>query len=393
MTTNETLRKAAIVIASLDEHAADQLLESMPEEIASKIRWMSIELTDVSDEERKTVLDEFLQNSGRGPAIPSDDVEVEFTYEQHTTNTLPVEKETPASPTPPPFAFLADAEPEMLAPFFEQEHPQVTAIVLSYLTPERASEILRQLPATLQAEIVHRITQLEEPSAGILTDVEQRIKQIVSKQALAHERRKMGIAAAQAILNVSTTEQAQKLLDELDQQGSRLPLKLRTPSNQVSATKVSQANTYQQEPQVLRSPAPELAKIPSSNIPSPQMDSALKPALVETPRSDTEPATFRFQQLAELDDKTLAQVLQAAGPRVVLLAMCGASPDVMRRLTRGLGPKEVKQFQQRIRDLQPVRLSDIERAQQTLCKAVDSGLASQAHAATYGPQFAVAGGA
>lgn len=373
-TSPETIRKAAIVIASLDEASADKLLESMPEEVASQIRWMSIELENVSDEERQTVLDEFLRNSGR--QLPAEDpgVEMEFTY-QEPEGVPAVES---SASTPPPFAFLNDAPSEMLAPFFEQEHPQVTAVVMSYLQPERASEILRQLPARLQADVVHRITQLDEPSQEIVAEIESRIKQIVSRQVLAFERRRMGMAAAQAILNASSGDQAEQLLAELRSRGSQLPGELES----LKGAEIERS--------IIKMPMPQPAAIslpPVPAKPEPKVEPKVEP-VVETPQPapkkeavprELPQPKFPFERFAVLDDTSLAKVLHQAGPKVVLLALCGASPAVMKRISRGLGAGDVKLLERKIREMQPVLLADIDHAKRQMCLAADALLvASQA---------------
>ena len=376
-TTSETIRKAAIVIASLDEDAADRLLDSMPEEVASQIRWMSVELDNVSDEERQQVLDEFLRNSGRSMPAEEGGVEAEFTYAEPEA-TAPVA--APAAATPPPFAFLNDAPSEMLAPFFEQEHPQVTAVVMSYLLPDRASEILRQLPARLQADVVHRITQLDEPSQEVVADIESRIKQIVSRQTLSFERRRMGMAAAQAILKASSGDQAQQLLTELRSRGSQLSDELEKHHAEGSHAEGNHVSTTSPltppvtpKPVVARRPVPAApkaapAKPAVKSSPSPVAAPPKQPRPV--PAEQPQPR-FPFEQFAKLDDKSLAKVLHQTGPKVVLLALCGASPAVLKRISRGLGAGDSKLLQQKIRQMQPVLLSDIDHAKRTMCLAAD----------------------
>lgn len=370
-TTPETIRKAAIVIASLDEASADRLLDSMPEEIASQIRWKSIELDDVSDEERQTVLDEFLRNSGRSAPVEDAGVEMEFTYEEPATPAKPAI----AAPTPPPFAFLNDAPCEMLAPFFEQEHPQVTAVVMSYLQPERACDILRQLPARLQADVVHRITQLDEPSEEIVTEIESRIKQIVSRQAVSFERRRLGMAAAQAILKASSGDQAQQLLDELRNRGSQLLEDL----EKFQATPVQDPVTVAATPPTIEPVAETVEPIipvSSGAVAKPEPVVPMTPVTPKPKKSAPAPAelpqpNFPFEHFARLDDQSLAKVLHQTGPKVVLLALCGASPAVMKRISRGLGAGDSKLLSQKIRQMQPVLLSDIDRAKRTMCLAAD----------------------
>lgn len=356
----DALKKAAIVIASLNEDAADRLLEGMPEDLASQIRMLSLEVEDLPAEERQAVLDEFLENSGRKvvkPPVLADELELSdsLRFEQAYEPAAP-----PKQPEPPPFAFLNTAPSEMLGPFFEQEHPQVTAVVLSYLEPARAAEILRQLSPVLQADVIDRITELGEPDERVVLEISQRIQQIVSERTQTFARRRMGLTAAQAILQASTGEQAAELLGELKRRGSWVSSQL----EQLQAAQVEPAASV---------PLPEPQAATPEPFEQPEPPQAVVAPVVEPPRPapvEVEPR-ISFEELALLDDQTMAQVLRQAGPRVVLIALAGASPRVMKRVARGLRSREQKGLKQKIRDLQPLLLSDIETAQRMIRRIVE----------------------
>ncbi|MEX0792610.1 MAG: FliG C-terminal domain-containing protein [Pirellulaceae bacterium] len=361
----DALQKAAIVISSLDEDAADRLLEGMPEELASQIRMLSLDVDDIPAEERQAVLDEFLQNSGRKVAKPpvlADELELSDSihFEQTYQSTPP-----PKPPDPPPFAFLNTAPSEMLGPFFEQEHPQVTAVVLSYLEPARAAEILRQLTPKLQADVIDRITELGEPDQRIVLEISQRIQQLVSEKTQTFARRRMGLTAAQAILQASTSDQAAELLGELKRRGSWV-------SQQLEQLQAAQPEPVAEPEPVARVAEEVSPSEPKANEPAPDPPAEKPPA---PPQAEATPVEVEprisFEALASLDDQSLAQVLQQAGPRVVLIALAGASPKVMKRIAQGLGSREQKGLQQKIRGLQPLLLSDIEQAQWMMRRIVE----------------------
>src|SRR4051794_6049029 len=65
-----SLRKAAILIASLETRSADQLLDQMGEQQAAKVRHAIMELPDIDPAEQEAVIHEFvgrpaLKSSGR----------------------------------------------------------------------------------------------------------------------------------------------------------------------------------------------------------------------------------------------------------------------------------------------------------------------------------------
>ncbi|HIA19066.1 MAG TPA: hypothetical protein EYN70_06550, partial [Planctomycetaceae bacterium] len=58
-----TIRKAAILITSLDQETADQLLEQMPPEQAQIVRNAALDLGELSNDESSEVIAEFLQSN------------------------------------------------------------------------------------------------------------------------------------------------------------------------------------------------------------------------------------------------------------------------------------------------------------------------------------------
>ena len=63
-----TLRKAAILISTLDERSAEALLNQMDAEQAAKVRSALVELDNIAQGEEQQVLAEFLQQQG-SPAL------------------------------------------------------------------------------------------------------------------------------------------------------------------------------------------------------------------------------------------------------------------------------------------------------------------------------------
>lgn len=61
--------------------------------------------------------------------------------------------------------------PSTIANMLRNEHPQVTAIVLSYFDSDQAAEVLRGIPARLQAEVVYRIATLTTIQPRALFDL------------------------------------------------------------------------------------------------------------------------------------------------------------------------------------------------------------------------------
>ena len=60
--SNEGLRKAAVLVASLDTAAADAVLDQLTAEQAQQVRAMVVEMDDIDQGEQRRVIDEFFQS-------------------------------------------------------------------------------------------------------------------------------------------------------------------------------------------------------------------------------------------------------------------------------------------------------------------------------------------
>ena len=60
-----------------------------------------------------------------------------------------------------------------------QEHPQTIAVALSRLEPEQAGEILKLLPAFIQADLVTRIVQIDQLPAEVVQEIDALLDQLL----------------------------------------------------------------------------------------------------------------------------------------------------------------------------------------------------------------------
>ncbi|TWT39413.1 FliG C-terminal domain-containing protein [Blastopirellula retiformator] len=352
----QMIRKAAIVVAELDPDAADVLLDGFPDEIAQQVRYESMFVDEIPAEEKAEVLAEFMQRrTGSAPAPePASGDELVLSSPPHPGSPRlrkPAVEPQPAAPVPPPFHFLNDAPPEMLAPFFEQESPQIIAVVLSHLEPTRASAILRELPVDLQATVIQRLVDLGHTDPETLRAIESRLQTIVQDQLQAMSSRRIGLSAAKAILAASDSANSAEVLKALKSRSASMAKRLGVD--------------IQPEPAPIEPPAPSLDQVYVPAQPQPaSMELGAKPAPAEA-QAPPEPCV-PLAEFVKFDDALLGQVLADTEPQTVLLALAGASNAVTQRFYRGLAKREINDLQRRIRDLQPVLVRDIDAAQKKL---------------------------
>ena len=190
------IRKAAILVASLEPAAADALLAQLGPEQAQRVREAAASLDDIDADQRRRVIDEFLRIGPMTPYKEPPGIELDGQLPRELTlprSVPPIEE--PAKPdNDTPFCFLHEAEEEKLSQLLTGERPQTIALVLSHLPPERAGDVLAHFPASLQVEVVRRLVDLEDTDPEVLREVEQALESRLSRQfaVAAPPRRRPG---------------------------------------------------------------------------------------------------------------------------------------------------------------------------------------------------------
>lgn len=92
-------------------------------------------------------------------------------------------------------------EPRAIADIIRQEHPQVLAIVVSYLDQDLAAKVLAELPSVVQAEVIARVAQLDGVQPAALGKLDAMIEQQIAGKGGSMAANLGGAKAAAAILN------------------------------------------------------------------------------------------------------------------------------------------------------------------------------------------------
>ena len=77
-----------------------------------------------------------------------------------------------------------------VAELMRNEHPQIIAIVLSYLEPDQAAEVLAFLPEALRSDLMMRVATLDGMQPSALAELDEMMeKQFAGRRQLARARR------------------------------------------------------------------------------------------------------------------------------------------------------------------------------------------------------------
>lgn len=346
------LRKAAILIAALDDASADKLLDQMSEAQARAVRDQILELDEVDPELQKEVLQEFFAAQKPGTATPlaappetntdkNSGVELDLSPHREPTTEAYTAAWANRDGSANPFGFLSELEPSVLGEALLREHPQTMAVVLAHLPPRRAAAVLERLPAQQQAEVARRIVDLDEMDAQVIEELATSFAKLLDEQLRKQRRRVTGMNRLAGILAESRETSEQQILQNLAQYQQELTAglqRVRTPAQPGSIAK----------PQAKSAETPEILPF------------------VSPARND------ELDRVLALTDKQLLAVLQQADTEQVVLALAGVELQIVERIGRNLPRGQAKLLQRALAELGPVRREQAAAAQQELTRVAAS---------------------
>jgi flagellar motor switch protein FliG len=348
-------RNVAIVLDSLDDPAAETLLAQLPPWQAEQARRAQAALGPISTAERQRVLAAFLQTD-----VPTASAELarEPPPDEHRVCPDP----PPNVPAPPetaaaqPFAFLNQTSAEALAARLAGEHPQTASLVLVHLQPSHAAAVLRRLPSETRTEVLCRLARLDEMDARVVADLERQLEHTFAVVAPRPEQLPSGARAVEAILQAVDGPERSALLDALGPQNATLVQQLGFGTGSRGAA--SPGSRAAAAPRRSAAPRPSEQTVPGD---------ASAGAVDDVPVAESEASDeIEFNDLAGLDELSLAKLFQTAQPEVILLALTGASPGFAERVLQRLPPRDARVLRRQMESLGPIRLRDVEYAQRQL---------------------------
>ena len=117
-------------------------------------------------------------------------------------------------------------EPKAVAGMLRAEHPQIIAIVLSYLDPEQAAEVLGALPQNIQADVIVRIASLDGVQPAALEQLDEALEKQFTGKSLSKASGFGGPKAAAEILNLVGVAPEGRIIEEITKSDAELSQKL-----------------------------------------------------------------------------------------------------------------------------------------------------------------------
>ena len=114
-----------------------------------------------------------------------------------------------------PIEILDWMDARAISELIVDEHPQIIALIISYLDAAMGADVLNMLPEELQPLIVERIANLENVQPDAIKELESVMEKKFQANTTLRASQVGGIKAAAAIMNFTTGDTEQEFLKRL----------------------------------------------------------------------------------------------------------------------------------------------------------------------------------
>ncbi|MFQ5785218.1 MAG: flagellar motor switch protein FliG [Alphaproteobacteria bacterium] len=309
--------RAAIFMLSLSEEQASQLFSLMDDEEIRELSQRMSTLGNVPSETVERLFVDFAEKITKtGSLVGSyDSVErlLSKTLDAERVELIMEEIRGPAGRTM--WDKLGNVNETVLANYLKNEYPQTVAVVVSKIRSDHAARVLAALPEDFSMEVVMRMLRMEAVQKGVLDDVEKTLRtEFMSNLARTNKR--------------DSFEHMAEIFNNLDRSTEARLLGALEKRNQDSAEHIR--------------------------------------ALM-----------FTFEDLIKLDPSGVQTLLRKIDKSKLAIALKGASEAMRNLFFSNMSERASKILREDMQALGPVRLRDVDEAQQMLVKTAkdlaDSG--------------------
>lgn len=302
--------KAAIFLLSLGEEQTARIFEHMDEEEILEISQHMASLGKIKSNIVERLFVDFAeQMSSTGSLVGTLDSTERLLSKvlgKERMGTIMEEIRGPAGRTM--WEKLGNVSEDVLANFLEKEYPQTVAVVLSKIDPDHAARVLALLEDKFAVEVIHRMLRMENVQKEVLDDVERTLRTEFMNNLARTSKRDSHEIMAEIFNNLDRTAESNFM-------------------------------------QALEDSAPDSAEKIRSLM-------------------------FTFDDLAKLDGQSIQAVIRAVDKEKLPLALKGAAESIRDMFFENMSERASKIMKEDMEAMGPVRLKDVEEAQQNVITSV-----------------------
>jgi flagellar motor switch protein FliG len=308
------LRKAAMLLVVLGEQSSAELLQQLNEEDVQKVSREVARITAISGEQSESVLQEYHHLATAGDYVARGGIDYARKLLQRAFNPdmakRLLDRLTKAlGSEAASFDAIQKADPQQLAKFIHNEHPQTIALVLSHLNSTQAAALLNSLPPGLRSDVAQRMASLDQISPDVILKIAGVIGQKLKTLGEFSRESYGGVRAVAEMLNRLDSTSSREILTHIDQQDTNL---------------------------------------------------------AETIRH----LMFVFEDLLLIDPMGLKEVLAKVDRKILTVALKGTSEQLRTQILSSMSQRGADMLREDMEALGPVKIKDVEAAQQQIIAVV-----------------------
>lgn len=306
------IQKAAILLITLGPEKSAQVFKHLKEEEIEELTLEIANTRSISNQTKETVLDEFYEVCLAQQYIAEGGISyakelLEKSLGQEKAKEV-IGKLT-ASLQVRPFEFIRKTDASQLLNFIQDEHPQTIALILSYLSSGQAATIIGALTPDKQADVAKRIAQMDRTSPDVIKEVEKVLERKLASLVNQDYTIAGGVDAIVEILNTVDRSTEKHIMETLEIE------------------------------------EPELA-------------------------DEIRRKMFVFEDILTLDDKSIQRVLKDVDNNDLAVALKGSGEDVQNVIFNNVSKRLAAMIKEDMEFMGPVRLKDVEEAQQKIVNII-----------------------
>ena len=301
-------QKSAILMMLVGEDEATEILKNLSPREVQHLGASMYSVQGLDQDTVNLVLDEFLaiikeQTSlGLGAGNYIRNVMTKALGDERAQSVL--SRITPTS-TERPIEILDWMDARSISELILDEHPQIIALIISYLDHGQASDVLAQLPAEAQADVITRVATLQTVQPEALRELEIVMQRKFQANTSLRASQVGGVPAAAKIMNFLTQDIEARIMSALKDN-----------------------------------------------------DEDLMVAIQES--------MFVFDNLIMSDDKSMQIIIRSVDNEDLVLALKGADEPLSEKILSCMSTRAAANIKDELEALGPVRLTEVQEAQKRI---------------------------
>jgi flagellar motor switch protein FliG len=304
--------KAAMLLITLGPERSAQIFKHLKEDEIEQLTLEIANIRSVSPQDKNKILEEFYQICLAQEYIAEGGIGYAKDILEKALGTekaMEIINKLTVSLQVRPFDFVRKADPSQVLNFIQSEHPQTIALILAYLKPQQAAVILSSLPQDKQADVARRIAVMDRTSPEIIKEVERVLEKKLSSLVTEDYTATGGLQAIVDVLNSVDRGTEKFIMETLEIEDADL--------------------------------AEEIRK-----------------------------RMFVFEDILQLDNRSIQRFLREVDNSQLAIALKGATEEVQNVIYNNMSKRLTEMIKEDIEFMGPVRLKDVEEAQQKIVNVI-----------------------